>query len=186
MDNVFQTLILLCVSPILIFVIHMVVQRSRWHEKKIPSQIGAFISLFFAFLGLLFVEWRYISGGISFSSLSEICHLAYFFLVYLMIGFLYVSFLNFSETSLHFHILMEIAQHGDLSLAKLEREYNKDSLTDTKIERLISLGLVICESDRLYSGNKGYLYFAYLIDFWRKVMGMPTEPEGNQNSSIRS
>ena len=178
MDFMLCILLILCFSPILILGLHIGIQRaSRGFSWKLPAQIGAFMAIFGAFIPVAYVEWQSASDEMLLSSESVFGFLAYILIVYLMIGYLYISLLNLSDTSLHIHILMEIASSRELLLSSIEKEYNKDTLVDTKIDRLISLGLLRCEADRLYSGNKGYLYYGYLFDFWRWVMCMPTEPK---------
>lgn len=180
MDLTFQIVLIIFLSPLLILGFQIGLQRlARLLDWKLSAQIGAFIAIFCGFFVVAFAEYQRISNNMLFSSESTFCFLLYIVIVYLMIGFLYMTVINLSDTSLHIHILMEIARCGGLNLSSLEQEYNKDSMTDSKIDRLISLGLLRSEDDQLYSGNKGYLYYAYLIDFWRSLMGMPTKPKSD-------
>lgn len=178
MDFILRTLLIICCSPILIYGLHVGLQRgAQWLRWKLPAQIGAFMAIFCAFIPIAYVLWRNAADRPAVYAEDAFCVLIYFVLVYLMIGYLYISFLNLSDTSLHIHILMEIALAGQLALSSLEQEYNKDTMVDAKIHRLISLGLLRDEKGQLYSANKGYLYYGYLFDVWRRVMGVPTEPK---------
>jgi hypothetical protein len=176
----FHLLLILCFSPVLILGLHILIQRTaQWIGWKLPAQIGAFLSIIYAFIPVVYFEIQNVSEGMLLSPEDLFWLLIYIMIVYLMIGYLYLGFLNLGDTSLHIHILLEIAMSRNLLISSLENKYNKDKLIETKIDRLISLGLLRYEENKLYSGNKGYLYYSYLFDLWRQVMGMPTEFKGD-------
>ena len=92
------------------------------------------------------------------------------------LSILYLDIVNIAETSLHMHLLLEIAWDDGLSLDELIGKYSPAHMIDQRLERLTALGQVRREGDRYYIGDRAVLRLARTMDVWRTVIGLPTSP----------
>ena len=91
---------------------------------------------------------------------------------------LYLDIVNIAETSLHRHLLLEVAWNDRLSLDRLIEKYSPSHMVGERLERLAALGQVRRDGDRYcLGGNRSALKIARAVDAWRAVLGMPTSPE---------
>jgi hypothetical protein len=98
--------------------------------------------------------------------------------VYGALGILYIDVVNIAETSLHMHLLLELAWSGGVPVVVLLERYSADRMMAARLARLTSLGQIRTADGRCYIANRSTLYLAGWIDAWRVVLGLPTVPPG--------
>jgi hypothetical protein len=166
-------LLLLAASPVLIFAAHAVAYRAlEWAGTKPTAHSSAFIALIGAFVPVSVAAWllgAFTLGG----SGASLCALAYVAGVYGALGILYIDVVNIAETSLHMHLLLELAWSGSVPEAEVLDRYSPDRMIAARLERLTSIGQLRVVNGRCYIANRSALYLAGALDAWRIVIGIP-------------
>ena len=176
-------LLLLAASPMLMFAAHAVAHRVLERAGARPSaHSSAFVGLIAAFVPVCGVAWRLGVFDTSLGATAALCALAYIAIVYGALAVLYVDVVNIAETSLHMHLLLEIAWSGSVPAADLLERYSADRMLAARLERLTSIGQIRIANGRYYIANRSALYLAGAIDAWRIVLGLPTTPPGAANA----
>jgi hypothetical protein len=177
MSPVALLLLLLVLSPILMFVAHAIAFRAMGRIGAAPSaHSSAFVALAAAFVAVFLVAWQLGAFDTSQGLATALCGVAYVAFVYGALAILYIDVVNIAETSLHMHLLLELAWTGGVPMADLLERYSADRMIAARLERLTSLGQVRVTGDRCYVGNRSTLRVAGAIDAWRVVLGLPTTP----------
>jgi hypothetical protein len=169
-------LALLIGCPVGIFMFHAIAHRALDAAGRKPT---AHASAFFAILGvyvvLLGTTWMLSvrAGG----SLADVAGaMAYVSTVYAALAVLYLDVVNVAETSLHMHLLLELAWSGGIPLAELRERYSAERMIAARLERLSGIGQLRVADGRCYIVDKSALRFNACIDVWRIVLGLPTSP----------
>jgi hypothetical protein len=161
-------LLLLLSSPLLMFAAHAVVFRLLDRTGRRPTaHSAAAIALVAALVPVCAMAWQL---GVS------LCGFGYLALVYAALSVLYIDVVNIAETSLHMHLLLELAWGGPAPLTDLLERYSADRMVAARVERLVSIGQIRIEDGRCSIANRSTLYLAGAIDLWRMVLGLPTAP----------
>jgi hypothetical protein len=161
-------LLLLAATPLLMFVAHAVVFRAFSLAGARPSaHSSAFVALAAVFVPVCAIAWQL---GVS------LCGFAYLTIVYAALAVLYIDVVNIAETSLHMHVLLELAWGGGAPMADLVNRYSADRMVAARLERLASIGHVRIEDGRCYIANRSTLYLAGALDIWRSILGLPRTP----------
>jgi hypothetical protein len=177
MPRLGSLLLLLIVSPILMFVAHAIAYRVMGVAGARPTaHFSALVALLGSFVVVCGVGWRL--GILDGSRDVSLCAVAYLACVYGALGILYIDVVNIAETSLHMHLLLELAWSGGVPVVALLERYSADRMTAARLERLTSLGQIRTADGRCYIANRSTLYLAGCIDAWRVVLGLPTVPPG--------
>jgi hypothetical protein len=172
-------LLLLAASPILMFTAHAVAYRALDRAGAKPTaHSSALVALLGAFLAVSAAGWRLGIFDASEDVTNAICAFAYLASVYGALGILYIDVVNIAETSLHMHLLLELAWSRGAPGAELLERYSADRMVAARVERLTSLGQIRIVGGRCYVANRSTLYLAAVIDAWRVVLGLPTAPPG--------
>jgi hypothetical protein len=169
--------VLLAASPLGMFVCHMVAhrllrvagRRPTAHTSAFAAIIGCAVVLLAA-VGAL--AWNAVTG----SPVTAACLLAYVLALYGSLAVLYLDVVNIAETSLHMHLLLEIAWSERPSLGRLIERYSPERMVEERLARLIALGQVRLVDGRYQLANRSALRLSRAIDFWRTVLGLPTSP----------
>jgi hypothetical protein len=162
-------LLILILSPLGVFLLHIVIYRaSRWLKLKWSGQATALISILLGNLPVLSLAWVFTLSQWVENPLSLVSGLVYTLIVHNVLGILYFDAFNISETSLHMHILLEIAWAGKLSQKTLQERYS---------ERMIALGQIQVKNERYYLIDRSVLRLSKLFTLWRTMLGLPTEPD---------
>jgi hypothetical protein len=179
MPQLASLLVLLVASPVLVFVAHAIVYRALERSGAKPT---AHSSALWALIGALIpvglATWRLGFFDPGHGAATGLCALVYVAAVYGALGILYLDVVNIAETSLHMHLLLELAWGGAVPLADLLERYSADRMIAARLERLASLGQLRIVDGRCYVANRSTLYLAGAIDAWRTVLGLPTSPPG--------
>jgi hypothetical protein len=161
-------LLLLAAAPILMFVCHAVAYRLLGRTGSMPTaHSSALMAVACAFVPVCAAAWQL---GVS------LCGFAYLAIVFGAMAILYIDVVNIAETSLHMHLLLELAWSGGLDLATLVERYSADRMIAARLERLTSIGQVRLDNGRCYIANRSTLHVAAALDAWRTVLGLPTAP----------
>src|SRR5262245_66336875 len=169
-------LLVLVLSPLLMLVAHAVVFRVLDRAGVRPTaHSSAFFALGVTFVPVLLVAWRLGVFDLS-EGTNAACGLAYVTIVYGALAILYVDVVNIAETSLHMHLLLELAWTGGMNLAELLDRYSADKMIAARLERLESIGQIRIVDGRCYLANRSTLHLSNVLDAWRTVLGMPTTP----------
>jgi hypothetical protein len=168
-------LMLLILSPLVTFLVHAVAHRALGRAGLRPTaHSSAAVALAGAFAILVGTGWRL--GAFGDDPATALCAFAYVATVSGALGILYLDVVNIAETSLHMHVLLELAWNDGMPVAELLERYGAERMITTRIERLASLGQVRIADGRCYIANRGTLYLAGGVDWWRSVLGLPAAP----------
>jgi len=170
-------LVLLVVSPIFMFVGHAIAYRALAAAGAKPSaHSSALIALLAAFVVVAAAAWRLGAFDPRLGVMTALCTAAYLAAVYAALGILYIDVVNIAETSLHMHLLLELAWSGGIPVADLLDRYSADRMIAARLERLTSIGQVRIVDGRCYIASRSSLHLAGALDAWRVVLGLPTSP----------
>lgn len=179
MTNLATLLLLLAASPLMVFVLHAVAHRAldRPH-RKVSAHSSAFAAIAAGFVIVLASAWAL--GLLAAGSAAEVLlTLAYICAVYGALSVLYIDVVNVAETSLHMHLLLQIAWAGRLEMAALLERYSAARMIASRLHRLASIGQLRVVDDRCHLANRSTLRFNAVLDVWRRVLGLPTDPDGS-------
>ena len=175
-------LLLLAVSPIVMFAAHAMVYRALDRAGSRPSaHSSALIALAGTFLAVCAGAWRLGVFDPGADLPATLCTVGYLAAVYGALGILYIDVVNIAETSLHMHLLLELAWSGGVPVADLLERYSADRMIAARLERLTSLGQVRITDGRCHIASRSSLYLASGLDVWRIMIGLPTSPPGAGN-----
>jgi len=164
------------------FVAHAIAYRALDRAGVRPTaHSSALVALFLTFVGVCGVGWELGVFDRGRDVMTPLCAFAYMAGVYAALAILYIDVVNIAETSLHMHLLLELAWSGRVPMADLLERYSADRMIAARIERLISLGQIRVADGRCYNANRWTLYLASGIDAWRVVLGLPTTPPAAAN-----
>lgn len=179
MTNLARLLVLLVASPLMMFVLHAIAHRAldRPH-RKVSAHSSAFAAIGVGFLMLLAAAWwlGLLATG---SAVDLVLALIYICAVYGALAVLYVDVVNVAETSLHMHLLLQIAWAGRVEMAALLERYSATRMIASRLHRLASIGQLRVVDERCHLANRSTLRFNALLDVWRRILGLPTDPDGS-------
>ncbi|MDP1571567.1 MAG: hypothetical protein Q8L86_16355 [Vicinamibacterales bacterium] len=170
-------LVLLVCSPLVIFVLHGAAHRVLDRAGRSPSaHRSALVAIALGFVALLAAVWAL--DLVATTSWGEAAAtLAYVAAVYGVIAVLYLDVVNIAETSLHMHLLLQVAWSGPLDIEGLLERYSASRMIASRLERLASIGQLRVEAGHAHLADRSTLRFNALLDVWRRVLGLPTEPD---------
>jgi hypothetical protein len=171
--------LLLAASPAGMFLGHVAAYRGMSAAGRRPTaHTSAIAGIGLCFVALLAaaaaVTWTDVSSSVAIAAAA----LVYVAATYAALSILYLDIVNIAETSLHMHLLLEVAWNDRLSLARLIEKYSPAHMVGQRLDRLTALGQVRRDGDRYYlGGNRSALMISRAVDAWRTVLGMPTSPD---------
>jgi len=131
-----------------------------------------------SFVAVVVIAAAWTWADLTASALTAVSTSLYVIGAFGALAVLYLDIVNIAETSLHMHLLLEVAWNDRLSLDRLIEKYSPSHMVGERLERLAALGQVRRDGDRYYlGGNRSALIIASAVDGWRTVLGMPTSPE---------
>jgi len=176
MSALVTLLVLLVASPLLVFVLHAICHRVLDRPgRRVSAHSSAFVAIVAGFVVLLAAAW-WLDLLPRATPLDLIGALGYTAAVYFTLAILYIDVVNVAETSLHMHLLLELAWGGSLDVEQVREQYSEARMIQTRLHRLASMGQLRIEGDQCSITNRSTLRFAALIDAWRRILGLPTEP----------
>jgi hypothetical protein len=173
-----RVMLLLVASTVGMVVCHMLSYRLLHAFGRRPTaHTSAFAAIGLCGAALLVAVTVLTVDSLAGSLSTAICLLAYVLATYGALAVLYVDIVNIAETSLHMHLLLEIAWSPRPSLERLVARYSPGRMVDERLERLTALGQVRLIDGRYHLANRSALRLARAIDLWRTILGLPTSPE---------
>jgi hypothetical protein len=172
-------MLLLVASPVGMVICHMLSYRLMRAGGRRPNAHTSAFAAIAACGAALLVAIGVLTGSILMASWSTaVCLLAYVLATYGALAVLYVDIVNIAETSLHMHLLLEIAWSEQPSLERLVARYSPGRMVGERLDRLTALGQVRLVDGRYYLANRSALRLAQAIDRWRMMLGLPISPDG--------
>ena len=183
MPHLATILALLVASPVTIFVLHAIIHRileaANRHPTAHASALRAIVGTLVLLCGSTW--WLAMPPGASLGLL--VCTAAYVVAVYLAIAVLYLDVVNIAETSLHMHLLLELAWNGSQPVTALQERYSAEQMLAARLDRLAGIGQLQITDGRYHVGDRTALRIAFCVDLWRIVLGLPTTPEAADASA---
>jgi hypothetical protein len=176
MSELLRLLVLLVASPLLVFMLHAICHRVLDRPgRRVSAHSSAFVAIVAGFAVVLAAAcWLNLLQQDTLLDLAG--SLGYIAAVYGTLAILYIDVVNVAETSLHMHLLLELAWGGSLEVERVREQYSEARMIQTRLHRLASMGQLRIEGHQCLIANRSTLRFAALIDAWRRVLGLPTEP----------
>lgn len=159
-------LILLTLSPALVFLIHILFARIF---SKLPAQWGPLLSYGLGMVPMTILIWIFsFKTGIVVKNLP--LGILYSWIVYSALACIYFHFFNMSETARRIKILYEIYQSGSLSRDQILSLYKTSTIIEIRLKRLLDTHQLILR-DGVFKLNGRILYGAGLFqNFWRSLL----------------
>lgn len=177
MPRLGPVLLAILAAPVVMFVMHAIAFRAlRMAGARPTAHSSAFLAIAATLVPLSAALWSLGAFERGSGSMATLCTLGYVAIVYGALAVLYLDVVNVAETSLHMHLLLELAWGGAVPIADLLDRYSPDRMIAARIERLTSLGQLRVVDGRCFIGNRSTLYLSSAIDAWRRVLGLPTTP----------
>ena len=178
MSAIATLVLLLVVSPAGMFAGHALAYRVLTAAGRRPTaHTSAFAGIVLSFVGVVaigaWLTWPVVSGSIV-TAAGVALYLA---ATYGALSVLYLDVVNIAETSLHMHLLLEVAWSDRLSLESLIEKYSPEHMIGERLGRLTAMGQIRRDGDRYCLGDRSTLRLARAMDVWRTVIGLPTSPE---------
>ena len=161
----------LVAAPLVILLLHVVIHRaSRARGRPLTAHAGAIRAIAIAQVPLVLVVWQTRAGW---SGASDwLSALLYELVVYAALAILYLDVVNIAETSLHVHIVLEVAWAKQLPVEVLTARYGGAHMVNARLERLISLGQIRFADGRYHLGDRKMLAVVRALDIWRRLLGL--------------
>ena len=170
--------LLLLGSPAGMFAGHALAYRVlRAAGRRPTAHTSAFAGIGLCFFALgaaaAWLTWNNVTA----SWVTALASGLYIVATYAALALLYLDVVNIAETSLHMHLLLEIAWDDRQSLAGLIDKYSPAHMVGARLDRLTALGQVRLEGGHYRLDDRSALQLAGAIDSWRRVIGLPTSPD---------
>lgn len=165
---VLKIIILLMFSPILLFVIHLLVNRLILFFKMNISGQRLLI-----YCIILFQPFLFFILLIQFPISKNIITYLYGFLVFNSFAYFYFHFFNMSETARRIKLLIGIHSDKIHSQKDINKYYKYEQTLDIRFLRLIQLKQIKEVNKNEYRLQSKILYWAaFLIIIFRSILGM--------------
>ena len=172
-----RLVLLLVASPAGIFAGHAIAFRAlRAAGRRPNAHASALAGIALCFVALVVTAVVLTWTDLTASLLTATSAGIYLVATYGALSVLYLDIVNIAETSLHMHLLLEIAWNDRLSLERLIDKYSPAHMVNTRLDRLTALGQVRRDGDRYFLDDRSALRLAAAVDLGRGVLGMPTSP----------
>ena len=164
----------LALAPVVILLLHMVIHRGcRLIGRPLMPHASAVLAIAGgqAAVAVVLLRTRRGWAGEPFGWGGA---LVYELVVYAALAILYLDVVNIAETSLHVHIVLEIAWAGRVPVDALAARYGGSHMVDARLDRLMGLGQIGVDGERYVLRNRKLLVVARVLDAWRRLLGLPT------------
>lgn len=159
---------ILALTPAWITVVHAAVARCGISRSS--NQAAALFACAAAALPVAGALWAahlgFLSGG------ELLVGVSYAVLVYGLLAYSYFHVFNMGETARRVRMLVELTEHGAIRTEDLRSFYNTEIMLERRIERLISLGQLKADGERLILSSKRLYFAASVMSLWCTVLGL--------------
>lgn len=98
----------------------------------------------------------------------------YALLAYALLAYSYFHLFNMGETARRVRILIELREHGNISVEELKSFYDAVAILDRRIERLVALGQVRLEGGRIVLSSRRLYWAAVVMNWWGRILSLPS------------
>lgn len=105
----------------------------------------------------------------------------YALLAYSLLAYSYFHLFNMGETARRVRILIELREHGNISVEELKSFYDAAAILDRRLERLAALGQVRYEGGRIVLSSKRLYRAAAVMDWWGRILGLSSLRDFHKN-----
>lgn len=163
-----KMLILLSISPMIVFLLHAFVLR--WLQW-VTAQRAAVISVLFGHIPMGLLLWYFVFRGFTARGAELVSAVFYCFIVYNALAYTYFHIFNMSETARRIRMLYELERAGPLSASDIISMYGTPHLIGVRLDRLVDLGQLSCNDGHYVLKGKALYYAALLVSAWRRILG---------------
>jgi hypothetical protein len=166
-------LILLFLSPVLPCIINAALNRREGaHPHRTPFTTGVYANM--VLIPIYFILHVNVFG----TRLPPVLFGLVFFIVYLNCAvFLNWFIFTLTDVSMHIQLMFQIESEGAITEDNLIGRYNKEVILGNRIPRLLELGQLRIENERLYINGQAVLIGASICCLIRRILGIPVRPE---------
>lgn len=165
-----QYLVLLALSPLFMFLLHMATGRLYMALKleKASPLVSAIWAIGLGVVLIAVLSWRLFLGSLNGG--EQIVAILYGALVLIFLSGAYYILFAMTEAARRIKILQEIYRKGQMTAEEMNRIYGSDSLFSIRIERLLALNQIEKKDDRYYLKGNGLYAVAFLVSFWSRIL----------------
>ena len=168
-------LLLLVLSPLLLFLLHGVFSHGVLAGGvRVSSPAVAIASIVAGFMATLALAWFLYLAYLD-STAQRLYGLFYATIVYGCFSYAYLHLFLMGETARRLHILYELKVHGPLTRTQITERYGAKDMLGARLERLVGMQQLRVEGQR-YVLQKIFLVCASKILIgWGKILGFRAE-----------
>lgn len=159
---------IIAMTPLWITLVHAAI--TRFGISRSSNQAAAILSCAVAALPTAAALWGAHLGALSGGEL--LASLSYAVIVYGLLAYSYFHVFNMGETARRVRMLVELTEHGEMKAEELRSFYNTGTMLERRIERLVSLGQLRPEGDRLVLSSRRLFLAAAVMNIWCSVIGL--------------
>jgi len=166
---VFNLLLFLVFSPVMLLIFHMFVVRLVSLSGKPVSMQKLLVQCIVLFnLPVMFISLVIINSNGS----ETISWLIYSFLMFNSMAYCYFHFFNMSETARRIKLLVGIRTGRVKTKKDIGIFYNTKGILDNRLKRLEQLSQIYRDASGAYFVKKRLLFnVSLLVNMWRKLLG---------------
>lgn len=164
-------LILLALTPLITFLLHiLVVQLFERLKPNLPPLMTAVWAIFISYFLIMFVAWQ---NYLQLIPIKTECFWAWMYgtLVYGGLSFSYFILFAMTESARRIHILRKLYVQGDTPLRELAAEYGPEDMLLVRLERMVSLRQLRREGNRYLLDRRLLYRVGVLLSFWSWLLG---------------
>lgn len=175
MDTIPPLLVLLACAPLLVFIIQMIAARVVPLVR--PGTSAQVVALGCALIGnvpMAIAVWTVSLRYLVATPNKLVWAAVYSLLVYNAMAYSYFHVFNMGETSRRIRVLSEIYMSERLNISEIASVYGVNDILDLRLERLLSMNQIKRAGDRYLLDNRLLYYAARAVEFWARVLGLPS------------
>jgi len=165
---VFNLLLFLVFSPVMLLIFHMFVVRLVSLSGKPVSMQKLLVQCIVLFnLPVMFISLVIINSNGS----ETISWLIYSFLMFNSMAYCYFHFFNMSETARRIRILVGIKSGRVKTIEDMDKFYDTKGILNNRLERLEQFSQIYSDAASVYFVKKRLLFcVSLLVNMWRKLL----------------
>ncbi len=168
--NPFTYVIILALSPVVIFLGHTFLSRLL---KAVPRQVTAGLAMIIGFFPVAALEWLFILKNSALSHPDFKAGMIYSIFVYSSIAYSYFHLFNMSETARRIRIFHEIYKKGSVTRKDIEILYDSSQIVGIRLIRLEDTGQLVKIGNFYKIKGRSLLWVAKIIKIWDTLLAHP-------------
>ncbi len=163
-------LAILCLSPLWIMSAHALAVRlgKEKHRGQMLALAASLAASVPAGAAIWLVYLRSLSGPPLWGAL------VYAAAAYVLLAYSYFHLFNMSETARRVRLLVELDERGRVPLDELASFYGTGEVLGRRVDRLVSLRQAAVEGGRMVLVSRTLYVAARAVDWWARVLGLPS------------